>query len=113
MMCKTTRLFFIYQKYTMCSVEKRAILLKRLDICNNTTNLIESWQKSKFDHRLQVCKISARMHKPIENERLLLTQCIYVVPIKRLHLPPGGKGLIASRRAALPSEARQSISEPS
>ncbi len=42
----------------MCSF--RAILQKRLYICNNTTNLIEAGQKSNLGHRLQVCKISAK-----------------------------------------------------
>ncbi len=50
----------------MCSVEKHAVLQKRLDIHNNTTNHIESWQKSKFAHRLQVCEISVKSvnHSP-------------------------------------------------
>ncbi len=50
MMCKTTQFFLICQRYTMCSVEKHAILQKRLDIYNNTINLIEGRQNAKLGH---------------------------------------------------------------
>ncbi len=52
MVCKTTQFFLISQKYTMCSVEKHAILQKRPDICKNTINLIEGGQNAKLGHWL-------------------------------------------------------------
>ncbi len=57
MMHETSQFVLIYQKYIMHYVEKHAILQRRLDICNNKTNLIECRQKSKSDHRVQMYKI--------------------------------------------------------